>query len=70
VRWSTPHTLADTANGVHAAGLTLSLLPPWYDIDTADDLTTLAGHYVAARLADPWSPISHTEAWLQRQTSQ
>lgn len=64
VRWSTAHTLADTAVRIAAAGLTVSLLPPWYDIDTADDLTTLAGHFAASRLADPQVLMTQTEAWL------
>ncbi len=66
VRWSTPHTLLDTVRGVQSLGMTLSLLPPWYDIDTADDLTTLSGHYAALRMADPAQPLSHTEAWLRQ----
>lgn len=64
VRWSTALTLADTATRIAAAGLTLSLLPPWYDIDTMDDLITLSGHYRAARITNPDAPVSHTEAWL------
>lgn len=68
VRWSTEHTLADTAIRIAATGLTLSLLPPWYDIDTADDLTTLAGHFAAQRIVDPNAALSQTEAWLVKQT--
>jgi len=44
VRWSSPHTLADTMRGVREAGASLVLLPPWYDVDTPDDLRLLRAH--------------------------
>ena len=38
VRWSSPHTLSDTlARNPHA-----TLLEPWFDVDTRDDLRLLA----------------------------
>lgn len=41
VQMSTPDVLADTLALAKATGLTVSLLPAWYDVDTIDDLYSL-----------------------------
>jgi rSAM/selenodomain-associated transferase 1 len=41
VQMSTPRVLADTLALAETAGLAVSLLPTWYDIDTIDDLHQL-----------------------------
>jgi hypothetical protein len=41
VQMSTPHVLADTLALAESTGLTVSLLPTWYDVDTIDDLYQL-----------------------------
>jgi len=41
VRMSTCHALADTQRACEAAGLSVGLGEPWFDIDTPADLTTL-----------------------------
>ncbi len=41
VRMSSPHALADTKRACLAAGLSCALCPPWFDIDTPADLSTL-----------------------------
>lgn len=41
IPWSTPEVLAATLERCAAAGLSVSLLEPWRDIDTADDLRAL-----------------------------
>jgi rSAM/selenodomain-associated transferase 1 len=41
VQMSTPYVLADTLALAEATGLTVSLLPTWYDVDTIDDLHQL-----------------------------
>ena len=41
VEMSTPHVLADTLALAKASGLTVSLLPSWYDVDTVVDLAEL-----------------------------
>ncbi len=66
VRWSSASTLRDTVAAATNAGLSLAVLSPWYDIDTADDLQMLAGHLAAWRAADPTREFSRTERWLQR----
>ena len=41
VQMSTPRVFADTAARVAAAGLTLGVLPAWYDVDYAADVRRL-----------------------------
>ena len=41
VQMSTPHVLADTLALAETTGLTISLLPTWYDVDTIADLNHL-----------------------------
>lgn len=41
IEWSTKHVTAQTLNQAEALGLSVALLPPWYDVDTADDLDRL-----------------------------
>lgn len=41
VQMSTPHVLADTLALAESSGLTVSLLPTWYDVDTIGDLHEL-----------------------------
>jgi hypothetical protein len=43
VQMSTPHVLAETLALAETAGLVVSLLPIWYDIDTIADLHQLDG---------------------------
>ena len=42
IRWSSPFTLLDTVKAVESAGLRLSVLPIWYDVDHVENLGTLA----------------------------
>ena len=42
VQMSTPNTLADTLALAGRAGLSVALLPPWYDVDSPKDLERLA----------------------------
>lgn len=44
VPWSTPRVLAVTLAHAARAGATPALLPPWYDVDTPDDLRLLTAH--------------------------
>ncbi len=38
IPWSTPEVLAATVNRAEASGLKVTLVPPWHDVDTVDDL--------------------------------
>jgi len=42
VRWSSPITMLDTIAAAEAAGMTVSVLALWYDVDNLEDLGTLA----------------------------
>ena len=50
VRWSTEHTLADTVAALCAAGLSVSVGPSWWDVDSPEDLERLE----AAGFASEW----------------
>jgi len=66
IDWSTPRVLEQTVVAVRTARRTLGLLPPWYDIDTAQDWQVLRGHLLAMRTAgiDSWTP--RLEAMLEQ----
>ncbi len=66
IMWSGANVLAQTVQRVTAAGLTLSLLPPWYDIDDLNDLQMLAGHIRALTRSGQTHPCPVTAAVLER----
>ena len=47
VEWSTANVLAQTIELLKKHGLSLGLLPPWYDVDSAESVITLTGHLAA-----------------------
>jgi len=51
VNWGGPRVLAQTVRNLTEADFTLQLLPPWYDVDTLEDLDCLEGHLTALRVA-------------------
>jgi rSAM/selenodomain-associated transferase 1 len=53
VRWSTRHALTDTLAAARAAGRRPTLLAPWYDVDTPEDLRLLRAHLAVRRDAAP-----------------
>jgi hypothetical protein len=53
--------LAQTVARLTDLGLRLSLLPPWYDVDTLDDWRMLCGHLTAMRRAGLDPGVPHTE---------
>ena len=54
IAWSTGEVFQQTVARIDAAAATFGLLPPWYDIDRAEDLAFLHAHISAMRLAgDP-----------------
>ena len=62
VQMSTPHVLADTLKLAQARGLTVSLLPAWYDVDTIADLVQLDGEIAGASVN---GGPSATRRWLE-----
>jgi len=43
ISWSTDRVLSQTLERAQNAGLRAALTPPWYDVDTPDDLRRLQG---------------------------
>jgi rSAM/selenodomain-associated transferase 2/rSAM/selenodomain-associated transferase 1 len=55
IAWSSADVLAATTSVAEKSGLTLSRVPPWYDVDTVEDLRRV--------LRDPRG-ATHTRAWV------
>ena len=69
IPWSTSKVLIATVRRIQEQGLSLALLPVWYDVDSLDDVRTLFGHVQAQRMAGQRSELFRTESllaeWLQ-----
>ena len=66
IAWSTAAVFQQTVARIHAAAATFGLLPPWYDIDRAEDLAFLHAHISAMRLADDSIQAVRTESLLTK----
>lgn len=64
IAWSSSRVLADTIAAMTEPRWRLALLPPWYDVDTANDWELLRGHVAAMRRAGIDPGLPHTEALL------
>ena len=64
IAWSTAGVFQQTVTRIREAKVTLGLLPPWYDIDTPEDLTFLHTHISATRLAGDTVQAVRTESLL------
>ena len=64
IAWSTAAVFQQTVARICEAEVTLGLLPPWYDIDTAEDLAFLQAHISAMRLAGDTVQAVRTESIL------
>ena len=64
IAWSTADVFQQTVARIRSLKATLGLLPPWYDIDTADDLAFLHAHISAMRLAGDTVQAVRTESLL------
>jgi rSAM/selenodomain-associated transferase 1 len=65
ISWSTPSVLNQTIDRLKDTGLSLAVLPPWYDVDTPDDWRTLAGHVRALRRAGLNPGLPRLEALIE-----
>lgn len=65
VMWSGPNVLAQTMQRVSAAGLSLNVLTPWYDVDDLNSLQMLAGHVRAMTHAGQTHPCPATASVLE-----
>jgi rSAM/selenodomain-associated transferase 1 len=66
INWSTPKVLAQTIDRLRDTGLSLAILPPWYDVDTPDNWRVLAGHVRALRRAGVEVGLPRTEELVER----
>ena len=64
IAWSTEHVFLQTVERIHSIAAKLTLLPPWYDVDTPDDLHFLHAHIRAMRLANVKVQANRTEGYL------
>ena len=64
ISWSTADVFQQTMTHIYSAKATVGLLPPWYDIDTAEDLAFLHAHISAMRLAGGMVQAVRTETLL------
>jgi rSAM/selenodomain-associated transferase 1 len=65
IAWSSGRVLADTVAALAEPRWRLALLPPWYDVDTAEDWMMLCGHLAALRRAGLDPGVPHIEAVLR-----
>jgi rSAM/selenodomain-associated transferase 1 len=70
IDWSTSRVLKQTIDRISAASATLALLPPWYDVDTVDDLSLLQGHVRALQWAGAAVSLENTLCVLHRDALQ
>ena len=66
IAWSTTNVLQQTVTRIQSRKATIGLLPPWYDIDTAEDLAFLHAHLSAMRLAGETVQAVRTESLLTK----
>ena len=64
IAWSTASVFRQTVARIRSVKATVGLLPPWYDIDTAEDLAFLYAHISATRLAGGRMQAVRTESLL------
>ena len=64
IAWSTTGVFQQTVARIYSVKATIGLLPPWYDIDTAEDLAFLHAHISAMRLAGETVQAVRTESLL------
>ena len=65
IAWSTAAVFQQTVARIRSIKATVGLLPPWYDIDTAEDLAFLHAHISAMRLANGTVQAVRTESLLR-----
>lgn len=64
IAWSTADVFQQTLARIRSLKATIGLLPPWYDVDTAEDLAFLHAHILAMRLAGETVQAVRTESLL------
>ncbi|MSR56560.1 MAG: glycosyltransferase [Planctomycetaceae bacterium] len=69
IEWSTSRVLAQTVAAIERCSASLTLLPPWYDVDTSDDWQLLIGHLQALRASGALPPGCAVAALLAWDTA-
>lgn len=64
IEWSTAQVLTQTVSALKDHDLSLGLLPPWYDVDSAAAVSTLAGHLRASVYANEPCVLTATATFL------
>lgn len=64
VPWGSSRVLAETVAMLPSSAGRVSLLPPWYDVDTVNDWQMLVGHIAAMRRAGMDPGVPHVEALI------
>jgi glycosyltransferase A (GT-A) superfamily protein (DUF2064 family) len=62
IAWGRATVLRETIARLSAPSWRVALLPPWYDVDTAEDWAMLRGHLAALRRAGIAPLTPHTES--------
>jgi glycosyltransferase A (GT-A) superfamily protein (DUF2064 family) len=65
VDWSSTQVLGQTAKRVRELGLSLELLPIWYDVDSVDGVEMLRGHLAAYEVAGHVVELAELKNTLQ-----
>lgn len=68
IEWGTNRVFIQTLNRLEKTNNTLALVPPWYDIDTPEDLDFLLAHTKAMDLANSLPNLHHTKTYLSSLT--
>ncbi|MFP6764587.1 MAG: TIGR04282 family arsenosugar biosynthesis glycosyltransferase [Planctomycetaceae bacterium] len=64
LEWSSSRVLGQTAERVRESGLSLELLPVWYDVDSVESVKMLQGHLRASAVAGVDQGLKFTSAFL------
>jgi hypothetical protein len=67
IEWSTAGVLAQTIQMLKQHDLSLGLLPPWYDVDSAEAVVALTGHLAALEHSGDDCSLMATKPFLDRQ---
>ncbi len=68
ITWSTPTVLSETTDSLRQQNYSLGLVPPWFDVDTPEELDVLIAHAHAQKHATNHPILPHTFACLSALT--
>jgi uncharacterized protein len=65
IEWSSAEVLAQTIQRLQQHDLSLGLLPPWYDVDSAEAVVSLSGHLAALEHSGDSCSLPNTLRFLK-----